>query len=58
MNRAKLKAADYLYGYLAKISDPLQMAMVAYSLHEARHRGRNDAYSRLKSRRVTSESAY
>ena len=45
------QAAQYLATKVPHITDPYQMAIVAYALQAANHRSRDDAYNRLKAMR-------
>ena len=50
-----MKACGYLSTKLADVTDPLQMAFMAYALDRCGHVSRSDAYSRLKLMNRTSE---
>jgi hypothetical protein len=45
---AILRATEYMAQKIDRITDPLQMAMMAYALHVAGHNSRQSAYERLK----------
>lgn len=42
------KACNYMAGKLASITDPFQMAIVAYALQVSNHEARSVAYELLK----------
>lgn len=45
---AVLQASEYLASKVSLITDPWQMAVVAYALHVAGHKGKDTAYEKLK----------
>lgn len=47
-NSALKDGVEYLASKYTEITDPLQLAMTAYALEEARHREKDNAYLRLR----------
>ncbi len=54
MDAAKAKAADYIALFVANITDPFQMSIVAYALMTVSHARSDDAIARLNSMRRSS----
>ncbi len=45
---AKVLAADYLYRYFEKLTDPFHVCLVTYALYMCQHRSRADAFRRMR----------
>lgn len=58
LDAAKAKAADYIAQFVANITDPFQMSIVAYALMSVSHARSDDAIARLNSMRRSTEYTY